>query len=64
MTFGPEDDLSALIGRGGAAGAEGLLDRRRHIALGFTKNKIDPKHPDHPLRDRIARILNLPVRHW
>ena len=64
VTFGPEDDLSALIGHGGAAGAEGLLDRRRHIALGFTKSKIDPKHPEHPLRDRIARILNLPVRHW
>lgn len=57
-------DPSGVIGHGGAIGSEGLLDRRRHIALGFTKNKVDPAHPCHPLRDRIAALLELPVRHW
>lgn len=64
VTFGFEHDLSGLIGHGGAVGSEGLLDRRRHIALGFTKNKVDPRHPNHPLRDRIADLLGLPIRHW
>ena len=57
-------DPSGVIGHGGAIGSEGLLDRRRHIALGFTKNSVDPAHPCHPLRDRIAALLELPVRHW
>lgn len=64
VTFGFENDLSGLIGHGGAIGSEGLLDRRRHLALGFTKNKISPNHPNHPLRDRIAMELGLPIRHW
>lgn len=64
VTYGFENDLSGLIGHGGAIGSEGLLDRRRHLALGFTKNKIDPNHPNHPLRDRIAMELGLPIRHW
>lgn len=64
VTYGFENDLSGLIGHGGAIGSEGLLDRRQHIALGFTKNRIDSNHPNHPLRDRIAMALGLPVRHW
>ena len=64
VTHGFENDLSGLIGHGGAIGSEGLLDRRRHIALGFTKNRMDPNHPNHPLRDSIAMELGLPIRHW
>lgn len=64
VTFGFENDLSGLIGHGGAIGSEGLLDRRRHLALGFTKNRLNPRHPNHALRDRIAAELGLPVRHW
>ena len=64
VTYGFENDLSGVIGHGGAIGSEGLLDRRNHLALGFTKNRIDPRHPLHPLRDRIAEELGLPIRHW
>ena len=64
VTYGFEDDLSGVIGHGGAIGSEGLLDRRKHLALGFTKNRINPHHPVHLLRDRISKELGLPVRHW
>lgn len=64
VTFGFEDDLSGVIGHGGAAGSEGLLDRRRHLAVGFTKNQVNPNHPVHPVRDEIAQALGLPIRHW
>jgi len=64
VTFGFENDLPGLIGHGGAVGSEGLLDRRNHIALGFTKNKVSSQHPYHLLRDKIAEVLGLPIRHW
>lgn len=64
VAAGFPEDPSGLIGHGGAIGSEGLLDRRRHLALGFTKNKVDPAHPNHSLRDWIASLLGLPVRHW
>lgn len=64
VVAGFPEDVSGVIGHGGAIGSEGLLDRRRHLALGFTKNKVDPRHPNHPLRDRIAALLELPIRHW
>ena len=35
---GPVDDLPRIIGHGGLGGSEGLLDRKRHFALGFTRN--------------------------
>lgn len=61
---GPENDLGQTFGHGGAGGAEGLADRRTGLALGFTKNKLSPRHPDHPVRDRISRVLGLTLRHW
>ena len=61
---GPEDDFGQTFGHGGAGGSEGLADRRTGLALGFTKNKLSPRHPDHPVRDRISRVFGLPVRHW
>ena len=64
VTHGFENDLPGLIGHGGAIGSEGLLDRRSHLALGFTRNRIDRRHPRHPLRDLISEELNLPIRHW
>ncbi len=57
-------DLSNLIGHGGALGSEGLLDRRRRLAVGFTKNKINPQHPNHPLRGRLLDALGLPPHNW
>lgn len=35
---GPVDDLSRIFGHGGWSGAQGLLDRKRHYAIGFTRN--------------------------
>ena len=61
---GPEEDLGSLFGHGGAAGSEGFADRRTHLALGLTRNRILSTMPVIPLRDRISEILGLPVRHW
>jgi CubicO group peptidase (beta-lactamase class C family) len=61
---GPVDDRARLFGHGGAAGAEGLYDRKTGIALGFVKNRLLMEHPDHPVRDRISEVLALPIRHW
>ena len=61
---GPEGDLGQTFGHGGAGGSEGLADRKTGLALGFTKNKLSPRHPDHPVRDRISRVLGLTLRHW
>ena len=61
---GPEEDLGSLFGHGGAAGSEGFADRRTHLALGLTRNRILSTMPVIPLRDRISEILGLPIRHW
>lgn len=61
---GPTNNLGRMFGHGGALGAEGMADKETGIALGFTKNKVTPTHPVHPLRDRISRHLGLPIRRW
>lgn len=61
---GTENDLGQIFGQGGAGGAEGLTDKKTGLALGFTKNKLTPSHPIHPVRDRLAKALGLPIRHW
>ena len=62
--YGPENDLGSLLGHGGALGAEGFADRAHGIALGFTKNKVSPAHPDHAIRNRISETLGIPPRNW
>ena len=64
VTGGTDGIYAGIMGHGGAVGAEGLIDRKNHLALGFTRNRIDPRHPNHPLRDLISEELNLPIRHW
>ncbi len=61
---GPSNNPGERFGHGGAVGAEGFADRKNRIALGFTKNKINPRHPVHAVRDRISAVLGYPPRHW
>lgn len=61
---GPDHDLGQIFGQGGAAGAEGLADQKTGLALGFTKNRLLPDHPNHLVRDRVSEALHLPIRHW
>lgn len=62
LPYAPEN--CALFGHGGALGGEGFADRERGIAVGFVKNHITATHPVHPVRDRIAEAMGMPVRHW
>lgn len=61
---GPEDDPRMFCGHGGAAGAEGFYMPGENVALGFVKNRLSPAHPDHPVRDRISKALDIPCRFW
>ena len=38
MLSGPVDDVSRIIGHSGWNGSQGLLDRKRHVAIGFNRN--------------------------
>lgn len=61
---GPENDLGRMFGHGGACGSEGFADKETGYAVGFTKNRLNATHPDHPLRNAISEILGLPRRIW
>lgn len=61
---GPEENRRMFCGHGGAAGAEGFYMPDLDIAVGFTKNRLSPKHPEHPVRDRISNALDIPCRFW
>ena len=61
---GPENNRRMFIGHGGAAGAEGFYMPEENIAAAFVKNRLSPKHPDHPVRDRISMALDIPTRFW
>ena len=53
-----------LLGHGGASGSEGYYFREKGLAVGFVKNLTIKNHPHHIVRDRIAEILGVPIRHW
>lgn len=57
-------DNYAVFGHGGALGGEGFADRERGITVGFVKNHVTSTHPVHPVRDRLAEAMGMPVRHW
>ena len=60
---GPRDDLGRIFGHGGYGGAEGIIDRRRHLAVGFTLNTCN--NALHlPLRQRIYNLIDLHSREW
>lgn len=61
---GPLGNVGRIFGQGGACGSEGFADKETGIAVGFTKNRESPNHPDHPIRNEISRILGLPERWW
>ena len=61
---GPENDPGYFRGHGGAAGAEAFYIPKEDVAFAFVKNRLSPKHPDHPVRDRISDVLELPHRFW
>ncbi|MBR2344625.1 MAG: beta-lactamase family protein [Lentisphaeria bacterium] len=61
---GPPDDRRMFCGHGGAAGAEGFYMPDENVAIGFVKNRLSPRHPEHPVRDRISAALDIPNRFW
>lgn len=61
---GPVAPWNRMFGHGGACGAEGFADRESGYAVGFTKNKLNATHPDHPTRNAISEILGIPPRIW
>lgn len=62
--IGPEAPWNRTYGHGGACGSEGFCDRETGYAVGFTKNQLTPKHPNHKIRNRISEILGIPKRVW
>ncbi|MCQ2378722.1 MAG: beta-lactamase family protein [Victivallaceae bacterium] len=61
---GPVAPWNRMFGHGGACGSEGFADRETGYAVGFTKNRLNATHPDHPTRNEISRILGIPARIW
>ena len=61
---GPKGNFGRMFGHGGACGAEGFADKETGYAIGFTKNKLNGTHPDHPTRNEISKVLGLPKRIW
>lgn len=61
---GPKGNYGRIFGHGGACGAEGFADKETGYAIGFTKNKLNGTHPDHPTRNEISKVLGLPIRIW
>jgi len=41
---GPKDNLGRIFGHGGAGGSEGLFDKEKHLAVGFTRNYFTGKN--------------------
>lgn len=64
VLWGMGAEPGILIGHGGASGSEGYYFREKGLAVGFVKNLSIKNHPHHIVRDRIAEILGVPIRHW
>ena len=57
---GPKDDLGRIFGHGGVGGSEGLLDRKQHFAIGYTRNLFaDPNG-----RNEFLKLIGLKNRDW
>jgi hypothetical protein len=61
---GPPENRRMFCGHSGAAGAEGFYMPETDVAFGFVKNRLSPRHPDHPVRDKISAALEIPCRVW
>jgi CubicO group peptidase (beta-lactamase class C family) len=60
---GADGDKGSRFGHGGAAGAEGYADKKRQLALGFTKS-TPFKDNNQCLRNAIAGILEVEPTIW
>jgi len=61
---GPREQIGRMFGHAGAVGSEAFADKETGYAIGFTKNRINKTHPNHPTRNAISRALGLPERIW
>jgi len=61
MLSGPVDDVSRIIGHSGWSGSQGLLDRKRHYAIGFTRNVF--ANPNASL-DAFYKAIDFVDRDW
>jgi CubicO group peptidase (beta-lactamase class C family) len=61
---GPPENRRMFCGHSGAAGAEGFYMPETDVAFGFVKNRLSPRHPDQPVRDKISAALGIPCRVW
>lgn len=61
---GPVGNYGKTFGHGGACGSEGFADKETGYAVGFTKNKLNRTHPNHPTRNAISEVLGLQNRIW
>ena len=49
-----------IFGHGGVGGSEGLLDRKQHLAIGYTRNLFaDPNG-----RNEFLKLIGLKNRDW
>jgi CubicO group peptidase (beta-lactamase class C family) len=62
VRFGEIDDPFRLFGQTGAAGSEGIADRKNNLVMAFTKNKNIPGNPIPEVRNKIAEVLGLHER--
>ena len=53
-----------FCGHSGAAGTEAFYMPDYDIAFAFVKNRLNPAHPIHPVRNRISQLLQIPERVW
>ena len=59
--WGGADDLSRVFGHGGVGGSEGLCDRSRRLAVGYTCN-FDNAPPK--LREAFYSLVGMRWRYW
>ena len=59
--WGEADDLSRVFGHGGVGGSEGLCDRSRRLAVGYTCNY---DHAPPKLREAFYSLVGMRWRYW
>ncbi len=64
LLSGPPDNRRMFCGHSGANGSEAFYMPDEDIAFAFVKNRLAPDHPNHPVRDRISELLDIPARFW
>ncbi len=62
MLSGPKSDPGQIFGHGGWSGAEGLLDRKKHMAIGLTRNLF--ADPNAARDNALFKALGFSQRDW